>query len=274
MDNIYTMTTKGIGDEYRRKLAAVSNAAKGIITPTLVAGQLNVQHQEAGRILSRWNKQGWVKRIKRGVYIPVPADDLTGEATVEDSWVLADRLFSPGYIGGFSAVKHWDLSEQIFETTTFFTVKQVKDRQPVIGNTRFQLKTISPYKVFGTQPVWRDSSKVLVSDPTKTIVDLLDDPAMAGGMRVVRDIFLEYKKTDWFNVSQLINYAIQMKNKTILKRFGFLMEVEGLFDLIKEYNLTEKISSGYSLFDPGIKNTSVIRKWNLKIPEIWKQKND
>ena len=121
------MNTRSIGTEYRRKLAKVMVLAKGIITPALVSKCLNVSSQEAGRLLSRWNRQGWVKRIKQGVYIPIAVDDLTGKLTVEDSWVLADRLFAPGYIGGFSAVKHWDFSEQIFETTTFFTTKQVKD---------------------------------------------------------------------------------------------------------------------------------------------------
>jgi hypothetical protein len=63
-----------------------------------------------------------------------------------------------------------------------------------------------------------------------------------------------------------------MKNKTILKRLGFLMEAEGLYDLIKDLNLPGKISKGYSLFDPNVKNNLVIRKWNLRIPETWKNK--
>lgn len=265
------MNTKGIGTEYRQKLAKVLALAKGIATPTLVSKCLNVSTQEAGRILSRWNHQGWVKRIKRGVYIPIPIEDITGELSAEDAWVLADRLFAPGYIGGFSAVKYWDFSEQLFETTTFFTTKKVKDRYPVIGNTRFHLKTIVDYKLFGTKVVWKENTKILVSDPSKTIVDILDDPTLVGGMRVVEDIFLEYKESKFFDIETLIRYAEKMGNKTVLKRFGFLMEVMGLYDLVSQYDLPKKISKGYSLFDPGVKNTSIIRKWNLKIPIIWKK---
>ena len=268
------MNTRGIGTEYRRKLAKVIALAKGIITPTLVSKCLNVSLQEAGRLLSRWNRQGWVKRIKQGVYIPITVDDLTGELTVEDPWVLADRLFAPGYIGGFSAVKHWDFSEQIFETTTFFTTKQVKDRHLIVGSTRFHLKTIASYKIFGTKPVWRENTKVLVSDPSKTIVDLLDDPSLVGGMRVVKDIFLEYKASNFFELDLLIAYAQKIGNKTVLKRLGFLMEILGLYEIIDKYGLLKKISKGYSLFDPGVKNTSIVRKWNLKVPAIWKKQSD
>lgn len=268
------VTTKGIGNEYRRKLASVVGIAKGIITAKVVSAALSVASQEAGRILSRWNQRGWVKRVKHGVYIPVAADDITGEASIENPWTLADRLFAPGYIGGFSAIKHWDFSEQIFETTTFFTVKKVKDRHPVIGSTRYQLKTISAYKLFGTQAVWQDNVKILVSDPTKTMVDLFDDPTIVGGMRVVQDIFLEYKESKYFNLDMLINYAEKMKNKTIFKRFAFLMENMGFYNLIEKYDIPSKISSGYSLFDPGIKKTTIIRKWNLRVPDVWINKDD
>jgi predicted transcriptional regulator of viral defense system len=265
---------KSIGHEYRRKLAAVIQATKGIITPHLVSEILELSLQESGRILSRWSQQGWVKRIKHGVYIPIPVEDLTGDASIEDPWVVATHLFSPGYIGGFSAIKHWDFSEQLFEITSFFTSKKIKEKQPIIGNSRFQLKHIAPYKIFGTKIVWRDSVKVLVADPSKTIVDLLDDPGLVGGMRVVQDIFQEYKISDFFDFKILMSYAEKMQNKTIFKRLGFLLEYMQLDELVKDNNLQNKISSGYSMFDPTVKNTCYVREWNLKVPAVWVNKND
>jgi predicted transcriptional regulator of viral defense system len=268
------MKNKSIGTLSRQKLAKVLALAKGIVVPALVAKCLDVSIQEAGRMLSRWCRQGWVKRIKTGVYIPISVEDLTGVLSIEDDWVLADRLFSVGYIAGFSAVKYWDFSDQLFETTTFFTIKKLKNRLLLIGNTRFYLKTIVDHKFFGTKPVWRNNSKILVSDPTKTIVDLLDDPTIVGGMRVVQDIFLAYKASPFFDVSLLIIYAEKMKNKTIFKRLGFLMETLHLFDMISECHLRDKISKGYSLFDPSIKNVAIVRRWNLKVPISWRKKND
>lgn len=267
------MKTKGIGSEYRQKLAKVISSGNEIITPTLVSEILNVTHQEAGRILSRWHKQCWVKRIKKGVYIAIPADDTTGDLTIEDSWILVNSLYSPGYIAGFSAIKHWDFTEQLFETTTFFTIKKIKDRYPVIGDSRFDLKTIASHKNFGTKNVWRGNVKIPVSDATKTIIDILDDPTVVGGMRIVQDVFLEYKKSKYFDLDKLILYAEKMKNKTIFKRFGFLMELLNRKDLVEQYDLPSKISSGYTLFDPGLKCDRIIRRWNLRVPEIWLKKN-
>jgi predicted transcriptional regulator of viral defense system len=272
--NTYTMNTKGIGAEYRRKLAIVINTSKGIITPTLVSNALNISQQEAGRILSRWCRQYWVKRIKKGVYIPMVANDITGNLSVEDPWILANSLFAPGYVGGFSAVKHWDLSEQITEVTTFFTTKKVKERHPVIGSSRLQLKTISEYKIFGTKNVWIENVKIAVSDPSKTIVDLFDDPTLVGGMRIVKDIFLEYKNSEYFDLDKIILYAEKMRNKTIFKRLGFLLETMELDEIASQYDLSNKISKGYSTFDSGFKNKSFVSKWQLKVPKAWKIKND
>ena len=183
---------------------------------------------------------------------------------------MANSLFAPGYIGGFSAIKHWDFSEQIFETTTFLTTKKISERQPIIGNARFLLKTIAMYKVFGTKMIWIDNIRIAVSDPSKTLIDLFDDPSLVGGMRIVQDVFLEYQKSKYFDIDKLIAYAEQMRNKTIFKRMGFLFEKIGLNQYIEKYDLTKRISKGYSTFDPLMKNNKIIRKWNLKIPEIWK----
>ena len=259
------------GTAFRHKFAAVMAIAKGIVTPTIVSNTLNIPNQEAGRILSRWSTQGWVKRIKYGVYIPLPVEDPSGKATMEDAWVLADRLFTPGYFSGFSAIKYWDFSEQIFETTTFFTTKKVSNRHPVIGNTRLYLKTISPYKIFGTKTVWQENVKLQVADPTKTIVDALDDPSSSGGMRFVKDVFMEYKKSEFYDMEKLVLYAEKMHNKTIFKRLGFLLESLDLYDVVEKYDLRNKISSGYSMFDPRVKSTVIIRRWNLKIPDSWKK---
>ncbi|MFN7096786.1 MAG: hypothetical protein ACK4PR_04440, partial [Gammaproteobacteria bacterium] len=199
--------------------------------------------------------------------------DTTGESSIEDSWILADSLFSPGYIGGFSAIKHWDFSEQLFETTFFLTTKKVNKRQLVVGHTRFHLKTIKEYKLFGTKTVWRGNKKILISDPTKTIVDILDDPTLVGGMRIVQDVFSEYNSSTFFDMEKLIRYTEKMKNKTIFKRLAFLMETMGLSKMVEDYNLLYKISKGYSLFDPSTTNTKTISKWKLKIPPSW-IKND
>src|ERR1700677_2413470 len=121
---------KGIGTVSRGKLSKAINSSKGGLTPRSVSEALGVSRQEAGRLLSRWSDAGWLQRIKRGFYISIPVESSPDRLAIENPWVVVSKIFSPGYIGGFSAIKHWDFSEQIFETITFYTTKKIKDRHP------------------------------------------------------------------------------------------------------------------------------------------------
>lgn len=169
-------------------MSKVLEMNRGVITASIVSNILTVSIQEAGRLLSRWCKSGWVMRIKHGAYIPVPLDSTIKNVTPEEPFVIVDELYGPGYIAGFSAIKHWDFSEQIIESITYFTSKNVKKRNPTHGGITYRLKTISKQKMFGLKNIWIGSKKIKISDPTKTIIDLFDDPKLVGGMSIVSDI--------------------------------------------------------------------------------------
>jgi len=264
----------GIGKKGRTRLSRVLESSPSVITSGTVSETLGLSTKEASRILSRWCKNGWLYRVKRGVYISVPIDSTNSNVILEDPYLIAESIYHPGYIGGFSAIKYWDLSEQIIETVYYFSAKKLKERNPVYGSIKFKIKTIKEDKIFGTKTIWYGSKKVKVSDPTKTIVDILDDPKLVGGMTVVYDIFNEYIETKDCDYGKLINYADRMNNKTILKRLGFMIDAK--FSKVPEelMNIKNNISSGYSCFDPIVKSNFIIDKWKLKVPASWKKEYD
>ena len=264
----------GISGKSRKRLKRIISASNSVLTAQLVSRALALSRLESARLLCRWHNAGWLKRVKRGVYWPVQLEENPDETAIEYPWLIADSLFAPGYIGGFSAVKHWDLSEQIFEPVVYLTVKPIAKREMIFSDVKFKLKTIKPYKVFGTKAVWRKSVKIKISDPSKTIVDFLDDPSFGGGMRVVTDFFMEYWDSEHKNMNLLIKYARAMNNKTIFKRLGFLLEIKGLADSKTLERLKKNISAGYSEFDPSIGGSCALRRWNLKISRSWKKEYD
>ncbi len=264
----------GIGKTYRRKLTEVLKRHHPVITAKIVSEILKVSLQESGRLLSRWCKNGWIYRIKRGAYVPVPLESSSGDVVIEDPLLIADSLYGPGYIGGFSAVKHWDFSEQIFETVTYFSRKKIIDRTPIHGGISFKIKTISDYKIFGLKTLWLGSKKLMVSDPTKTIIDLFDDPKLVGGFSIVADIFSEYRDSESYDFNLMIEYALKMKNRTIFKRMGFLLEVRFDSSDYEINQMLDKISTGLSELDPITPSRNVIKRWQLKVPSSWKKEYD
>ena len=159
----------GLGKVDRKRLSAVLREMKGVISVREAAEILKVPQVDAAKMLSRWTKNGWLSRVRRGLYIQVPLESRTADIPLEDPWVIADRLFSTCYIGGWSAAEYWGLTEQIFRTVIVMTTRQVRDRTPIIKGTNFLLRTLSKKALFGTKSVWRGHVKVSVSDPERTI---------------------------------------------------------------------------------------------------------
>jgi predicted transcriptional regulator of viral defense system len=264
----------GIGIKGRAKLSRVLQKNPDILTAPIVSACLKISPIQANLLLARWNQSGWAKRVKRGTYIPVPVEASSPDVTLAEPFMIAHSLYKDGYVGGFSAVKHWDLSEQIIETTYYFTTKKIRDHDPKHGAFKFKIKTIKPDKMFGLKSIWYGSQKISISDPSKTIVDILNDPKLVGGMTIVYDIFKEYLESKYCDLPLLLDYAKKMKNKTILKRLGFMLETK--FETIPEIfkNLDNEISTGHSKYDPLLKCDFIVEKWMLKVPESWKREYD
>ena len=86
---------------------------------------LGIEHDETGRLLVYLARRGWLSRVRRGLYVAVPLDARRSGEWAEDPWVVAERVFSPCYIGGWSACEHWDLTEQVFRTLLVVTARAV-----------------------------------------------------------------------------------------------------------------------------------------------------
>jgi predicted transcriptional regulator of viral defense system len=261
---------RGIGKQSRERLAQVLRGTSGTITAGDGARLLAISTIQAAKLLAFWANQGWLKRVRRGLYIPVPLDSLTQDIAPEDPWVLANRIWAPCYIGGWSAAEHWDFTEQIFSSVMVFTVKQLREREIDLDGMKFFLKRNNEKVFFGLQVIWKGRNKISISDPSRTIVDLLDDPSLGGGMRPTKDILSEYLRSKYRDLKKLGEYALQLNNRTAFKRLGFLIEeLAPNESKILEFCRNE-MSKGNSQLDPELPSRNLITRWRLWVPESWR----
>ena len=165
----------------RERLSNVLRDAGDLVTVEGAAQSLGVSRQEAAKTLWRWSQQGWFRHVRRGLYAPIPPDSPLQVQVLPEPWILVPELFYPGYVGGWSAAEHWDLTDQIFLSVVVCTASGIKPREQRIQGTTFVLKRVKPEKIFGTRPVWYGKAKVQVSDVHRTVVDMLDEPRIGGG---------------------------------------------------------------------------------------------
>ena len=262
----------GIEKASREKLAKILRAYPHAIKVKNAASILETSPLKAAQQLAVWNKQGWLSRVQRGIYVPVSLESESPDVPLDDPWIIAEELWRPCYIGGWSAAEHWDLTEQIFQSVLVMTTKKPRQRNPTLKDVGFLIHTVSPYHLFGTKPIWRGRIRVQVSDPSKTLVDMFDIPEVGGGIRPVADVYGQYLKSPHKNMDLLLTYAEQQGNGTIYKRMGFLTET--LAPKEKKF-LTEcrkRLPTGYSKLDPSLKCEKIVTRWKLRVPISWKPK--
>ena len=256
----------GISVTNRERLEALHRRLKGPFSVSEAATVWSLDATRARRLVAYLASRGWLSRVRRDSYTTVPLGATSPKQWREDPWVVAAKTFAPCYLGGWTACEHWGLTEQIFREMIVFTTRRVRHRREEIQGTRFRIKVIAEARMFGVVDVCRAQNQVKVSDPTRTIVDILDDPPLGGGMRHVADVLRNYFEGTSRDDDLLADYAGKIENRAVFKRLGYLLETLG----IDSPRLTElcahRMSAGISLLDPSAKPTGpILKRWGLRV---------
>ena len=142
---------------------------------------LDMPREGTRKLLAYLASRGWLSRVRHGLYATIPLETSNVEAWFADPWVVAAKTFPPCYIGGWTALHHWELTEQLFRPVVVFSTKRVRSKERFIQVTTFRIRQLKKGQLFGTKPVWRERARVQLSDPERTLVDTLDHPEIGGG---------------------------------------------------------------------------------------------
>lgn len=253
----------------RARLASVLRAAKEVVSVDVTSTTLKIKRRDAAKLLSRWQAQGWLRRIGHGLYVPVPLDLATSEQVIADPWVLVPTLFGQCYIGGWTAANHWELTEQLFNETFVFTTRRVTEKHVVAQGAEFLLHSVNSKRLFGLKTLWRGSTKVAISDPARTLVDMFAAPEVGGGIDHVAECLGAYLRGKMADRAQLIRHAEEFGNGAVFKRLGFLADTVLDDDQLAD-ECRVRLTHGYAKLDPSLRSTRLITAWRLWVPETWK----
>jgi predicted transcriptional regulator of viral defense system len=98
-------------------------------------------------------------------------------------------------------------------------------------------------------------------------VDLLDDPALGGGIRQIADCFAEYLKHKDRDDTLLIEYAERLGNGAVFKRLGFLAGMRHETRL--EEACRARLTKGNVKLDPALDCPKLVTRWRVWIPSGW-----
>jgi len=200
---------------------------------------LGINKTKSYNIIKALKKKGTVKRIN-SYLIFSDANEMA----------VASEINSPSYISFWSALNYYGFSDQMPKKIFLTTTKYKKEVQG------FKYITMSKKRFFGYMKI----KDITIAEKEKAVIDSLLLPRYSGGMKeVMKSIKNNLENLD---IKKLIDYAVKMKSKSVLRRLGYILEKNKK----NTKGIINKIGGGYELFDPNLKKKNNLnKKWLLDI---------
>lgn len=204
-------------------------------------------------VVSGLKQKGRIKQIERGKYLLIPSRAGVEGYWAEESWVVVPYLIDEYYVGFWTAMDFWGMTEQILYTVFVATPKRKKNRVLEFGNQRYEFVTLSTKKFFGFIEEKSGKTKFNISSKEKTIVDGLTHPQYCGGIpEVAKAMWNVRKEIDW---NQVLEMAQQVEVNVVLKRLGYLSDI-----LQIENNISKSIIKKIKLYPYQYLDPNTVKK--------------
>ncbi len=258
------LAPSGISARGRADLAQVLGGGRRFVAPQDLVETLAVDADTAAKKLARWSEDGWVRRVRRGLYIAVPVDAANPAAWSEDPLLVAAEVWSPCYFTGWTAARYWSLSEQVFRSTVLKTTGRVRSSSVRLLDQEYMVSHIPDDALsWGMKTQWIAETRVRFADPARTVIDILDTPALGGGIRHGAEVLAAFlDEHDW---RSLVGYGDRLGNRAVFKRLGYIVEALGVGGDELLAACQARLSSGISPLDPsGPPGGRRVMRWGLR----------
>lgn len=262
----------------QRKIRAIGARETAFLAYVRLQGKTIVEFEDAVRFwgsrhyakiaIHRLVRKRWLTQLERGKYLIIPLEAGESRQWTEDSFLIAHALVQPAAIGYWTAIRHWNWTEQIHRIIYVQTTARKRTPKRTILGVRYEFVTIPRGKFFGHTLEWRNATQVRVTDREKTLLDCADDVGRAGGIEeLIKSVRSAAPEISW---QKLGEYSARFPNKAALKRLGFLFETllahrpQEAEEVLSRWN--NSLSTGIALLQPSAKaKGSISTRWRLRV---------
>lgn len=164
--------------------------------------------------LDRWEKKGYIKKIKRGFYC------FSDQEWNQDFlFYLAHKIYGPSYVSLETALKYYGfIPEEIFQITSVSTKKATHFETP-LGN--FSYRHLKPSLFWGYRLFNFKRQKLLLAEPEKAVLDYF---YLHPALKTVQDFEeLRINHDEWTQIIDLEKFQKYLEyfdHKALSKRVG------------------------------------------------------
>jgi len=171
--------------------------------------------------------------------------------------VIASNMIWPSYISCWSALRYYNLTEQLPQDIFVITTKTRKKRMVKFNNVKIIFIKVKPKYFFGYRKERYGNFDIFIAEKEKALIDsaLFKKISFSEICSIIK-INLTILNTKLF-----LDYLVKIRNKTLIKRFGFLFDKLGIdvYKKIKRFIDPKYIPLDYALPIKGKKN----KKWKI-----------
>lgn len=221
-------------------------------------------------LLRRYVADGRLLRVRGGLYAVVPRGTDAAAALV-DPYLVATKLAPDATLAYHGALQFWGKAYSVWQRFHFLTETNTR-------SLRFRGLEFVPVKVprplrglpAADQHVTEQrhaGGAVRVTTLERTLVDVLDAPANAGGWE---EVWRSLEMVEFFDLDAVISYTVKLGSALTAARVGFFLEQHREALMVEDAHL-ERLRKHRPrqprYLDARRKPGTLVASWNLIVPE-------
>ena len=265
MSNKYHTPLKTLGPRAAQLFIELNERRRTTFALSDVQAITHLSASSARNLVHKAQRRGLVTRLKPGLYNLVPFE--LGRATehIGSPYLIARELArnDPYFLSHGTALELHRMLTQPNLTIHVSCTRRI--RPQTIGGYEFQFVSVTEAQVFGIAKHWVTKEQpVMISDMERTIIDSLRRPDLAGGItEIAKGLWM---KRDGLNIKRLIDYALRLDVRAVLRRLGYLLERSGMANETTLQPLRDKLSATYQRLDPVLPHQGpFLSRWRLRL---------
>ena len=212
----------------------------------------DLSRQEIRNLVSKMSKNGWLVRIKKGLY---GIADLTSRGFIDASnLIIAQVVNQNSYISGEAALQHHNMFDQYLKTIASISLKT--QRLTKVQNVNYRFITTNKKLFYGWEEARVEGKLIKIASAEKAILDILHFNRNIYSVDLVLEKLQERKRD--FNWEKL-NQHSQKQSITVIRILGFLLDKIGADSSFLQNLVKDNKGSSYMTKDSRIFNA----KWRL-----------
>lgn len=155
---------------------------------TSIIESLYPELKSANKKVTWLEKQGFIIRLKRGLYVINP--ECSGKTL--SSELIANHLYTPSYISMSTALRYYGLIPEAVYVHQSMTVKHSRCFQTPVGNYDYKYISRKAFPI-GVRSMYKDNYAFLIASPEKALCDLIANSSKVI-LRYMKDVeaYLEH----------------------------------------------------------------------------------